>query len=102
MFKAVFTRLIQLGQRFNRRQVRVIDLESNENIEPVIIGGKRHIFLIADKATMKIIKTAIQVQVARTTDVKYFDPVTDKEEIDLINSTAENLRQIYDSVSKDA
>lgn len=106
MFKAVNVK------RFHRRQGRnnqskkekrfMIDEETTDQPNYEIEDGNKVVYVKINKRFCKVIKTAMQVQEARTSDPNFFNQETEQDEIKLILKVAEDVRQVYDIVSEGA
>ena len=105
MFKPVNVKRTQINEnRFNKNRINrfIIDEESNDQPKADVIGNQKFLYIKVNKGTMKVIKTAMQRDLAKVGNAKFFDPINDAEEIAEIKETAEAVRIAYDIISEGA
>jgi len=80
----------------------IIDEETNEQPKADRVGNQKFLYIKTNKNTMKVIKTAMQIQLDKVSNPALFDPVRDAEDIAAVKEAAEEIRIVYDIISEGA
>ena len=105
MFKPVNVKRTQAFEnrtKKNRINRFIIDEETNDQPAPDVVGNQKFLYLKVNKGTMKVIKTAMQIQLDKVSNPALYDPIRDAEDIAEVKEAAEEVRRAYDIISEGA